>query len=153
MVKDKQHKKIVKVKPCLDCTNSFFKMCDSNIEVKEIAEEKKRQPISMEDRLKVWTKYHGESNKGICYCCGKSISMLKWDASHVVADAKGGNVVIDNLRSCCIKCNRSMGTKNLYVYIIETDKQGPGRKNAKKYIEEAVSLNTKDKSKDNCSIS
>ena len=135
MIKDKQHKKIVKVSPHLDCTNAFLKKCGSDIEVKEI-EQRKREPISKEDRIKVWTKYHNESSTGDCYCCGKNVSILKWDASHVVADSTGGNVVIDNLRVCCVKCNRSMGNKNLYIYIIENDKQGPGRKNAKKYIAE-----------------
>jgi len=39
--------------------------------------------------------------------------MNDFHCGHVIAEAKGGETVIENLRPICKKCNLSMGTDNL----------------------------------------
>jgi len=77
-----------------------------------------RKAITKRTRNEVWVKYCGEMDYGKCYVCEKQVYRYNkgWDCSHVVADAKGGFPVLENLRVCCPKCNRSMGTMNLYEY-------------------------------------
>lgn len=77
-----------------------------------------RKPIPKRTRNEVWIKYCGEKDHGNCYVCRKQVERYNkgWDCSHVIADAKGGLPVLENLRVCCPKCNRSMGTMNLYDY-------------------------------------
>lgn len=97
----------------------------------------KRKPIPPSIRNAVWEQYHGQKSLGMCYCCGKSIQRLNrgWHCSHVKADVKGGDVTIDNLRTCCSTCNLSMGDQNLYTYIRDKNMAGPGAKNCRAYLQ------------------
>ena len=100
----------------------------------------KREPIPKAIRNFVWVKYHGENNTGVCYCCGTSIQRYNanWHCSHVVAVAKGGETVVENLRTCCRHCNLSMGDQNLYAYIEEKKLTGPGAKNVDTYFQRHI---------------
>jgi 5-methylcytosine-specific restriction endonuclease McrA len=87
---------------------------------------KTRIPKNIRDA--VWIKYHNDSTNGKCYTCNTDINYFKgWHCSHVIAEANGGLVEVENLRPCCKKCNLSMRTKNLYDYIIEKNLTGRGR--------------------------
>lgn len=94
----------------------------------------KNQPLSKSLRREVWNKYCGKENVGWCYTCGKKITFKKWHCSHVISRARGGMDNVENLRPCCPHCNLSMQTHNLYSYIDHKKLQGPGSKNAKKYL-------------------
>jgi 5-methylcytosine-specific restriction endonuclease McrA len=100
----------------------------------------KKQVIPDALRDSVWIKYHNINTEGICYCCGSKITKFKteekctWQCSHVLAEARGGQLHIDNLRTCCKSCNCSMGDMNLYAYIYQQNKKGPGRKNMNNYF-------------------
>lgn len=95
-----------------------------------------RKAIPGEIKDRVWVKYHGGKIMGRCYCCGEKIEKYNrgWHCSHVLAHAKKGETVVDNLRTCCRKCNLSMGDQNLYVYIKEKKMRGPGSKHADFYL-------------------
>lgn len=94
-----------------------------------------RTPITKTIRDIVWIKYHGEREKGMCYCCGNEIIRYQtWHCSHVRAHNKGGDLSIENLRVCCRHCNLSMGDQNMYVYIRDKNLTGPGVKNLNKYF-------------------
>jgi 5-methylcytosine-specific restriction endonuclease McrA len=97
----------------------------------------KRDIIPKKVRDATWIKYHGKSLKGVCYCCGKSITRYNrgWHCSHVLADVKGGEEIVDNMRTCCPHCNLSMGAQNLYVYMKQHNMQGPGKENIENYLE------------------
>ena len=96
----------------------------------------KRDRIPSEIRNKVWTYYHGNNNKGICYSCGNSIERYQpsWHCSHVHSDVKGGKETVENLRTCCRHCNLSMGDQNLYAYIRDKNLTGPGARNINSYF-------------------
>lgn len=76
-------------------------------------------------REKVWRVYHGASMDGLCYCCGKEITYSDWECAHVKAFALGGEDTVENLRTTCFHCNRSMGTMDLYEYIRVERLKGP----------------------------
>jgi 5-methylcytosine-specific restriction endonuclease McrA len=99
---------------------------------------KKRDPIPLQVRNTVWETYHGIKQIGTCYCCGIPIERYHggWHCSHVVAHHKQGPTTVDNLRTCCRKCNLSMGDQNLYTYIQEKKLTGPGSKNATRYLKQ-----------------
>lgn len=96
-----------------------------------------RVPIPKKIREAVWEKYYRDSDDGACYCCGTDINRLNrgWHCAHVVAYVKGGRNEVNNLRTCCPKCNLSMGDQNLYVYIQVKGLTGPGSQSVKKYLE------------------
>ena len=49
-----------------------------------------------------------------CLCCERmEIRMNSFECGHVLAEAKGGQLSVDNLRPICGGCNRSMGSENL----------------------------------------
>lgn len=96
----------------------------------------KRDRIPKQVRDAVWTTYHGSNVEGPCYACGKIVQRYHagWHCSHVISVNKGGNLDVENLRTCCQHCNLSMGNQNLYAYIRDKNMTGPGSKNVYKYF-------------------
>lgn len=103
----------------------------------ETHETHEKERIPKATRNAVWTKYHGEANTGICYCCGIRVQRYNagWHCSHVLSEDKGGPTTVENLRTCCRHCNLSMGNCNLYVYIQNKNLTGPGSKNVRNYLQ------------------
>lgn len=70
-------------------------------------------------KKKVWEKYIGDNIKSLCLCCKTNeINYIdNWSCGHVIAEANGGDLSIDNLRPICIPCNLSMNTMNMNDFI------------------------------------
>lgn len=64
--------------------------------------------ISKAKREKVYLKYGGH-----CAYCGKTLTKKELTVDHVMPSCKGGSDSIDNLRACCIECNRTKNQGNL----------------------------------------
>jgi 5-methylcytosine-specific restriction endonuclease McrA len=75
---------------------------------------KKRHIPSTIKRL-VWHQYIGEDiGKAKCLCCKTTdITQLSFHCGHVVSEACGGEICVDNLRPICQNCNSSMGVMNM----------------------------------------
>lgn len=74
----------------------------------------KRKSIPKAVKDKVWDTYIGQHRgTGPCYTCECQIDSKKFDCGHIVAAAKGGENIVENLRPVCGTCNRSMGTQNM----------------------------------------
>jgi hypothetical protein len=69
-------------------------------------------------RIKVWNTYIGENiGKTKCLCCNEiDITQSIFECGHIIAEAKGGKTVLENLMPICSTCNKSMGVKNLYDF-------------------------------------
>jgi hypothetical protein len=83
---------------------------------KEVKVRKKRKKaIPKSVKIAVWNKNIGETiGKHKCMCCNVAdITQMNFHCGHIIAEAKGGKVHVDNLLPICSKCNRSMGTQNL----------------------------------------
>ena len=91
------------------------------------------------------------SNKnleGKCFVgCGTEIQINNFEIGHVTAFSEGGSDEIDNLRPICSLCNKSMGTKNLNVFIQEF-----GFKNNNQDINEELESNIKNIKKNNTQL-
>jgi hypothetical protein len=85
-----------------------------------VVENKKYKKVTIPQSLRaaVWDKYIGRKIGEIeCLVCNAAlISQLNFHCGHVVAEANGGTISIDNLRPICKSCNCSMGTNNLEDY-------------------------------------
>ena len=58
------------------------------------------------------------SNK--CLCCKKEkIDIRNVHCGHVIAESKGGDLTIKNLRPVCAPCNLSMGTRSMNEFTKE----------------------------------
>jgi len=84
----------------------------------EVKVKKKTIPKVMKDLC--WSKYVGDSvGKTKCMCCETNeIKMNDFQCGHVIAEANGGTITVDNLRPICKACNVSMGTENLNEFKI-----------------------------------
>lgn len=73
----------------------------------------------MNNRSVVWDTYFCTESYGCFAGCGAIISrdLPNWDRSHVVAKWCGGGDNIENLRPCCIYCNRSSQTEHLFHFM------------------------------------
>jgi hypothetical protein len=81
----------------------------------------RRKKIPKAIRTLVWNKYIGSDiTAAKCMCCKEEkISMNNWHCGHVLAEAKGGDTTINNLRPICAPCNSSMGTKSMNEFTEE----------------------------------
>jgi len=81
-------------------------------------EPKPKKKISQLMKRRVWAKHIGEEiGKHKCLCCNMTdITQLTFNCGHIVAEAKGGELTIENLIPICQSCNSSMGTHNLNEY-------------------------------------
>ena len=84
-----------------------------------VEEKKKKKPIPVALKRKVWAKWMGEDmGKAKCLCCKLTdITQLNFHCGHIVAEAVGGELKVDNLKPICQSCNSSMGTTNMDEFI------------------------------------
>ena len=63
----------------------------------------------------VWDTYIGEDiGRALCLCCNHSyIRQIEFHCGHVIAEANGGKITLENLRPICAQCNLSMRTTNM----------------------------------------
>lgn len=75
--------------------------------------------ISSTMKRLVWNAYIGEEiGKSKCLCCRVTdITQLSFNCGHVIAEARGGETIVSNLRPICQNCNSSMGTKNMHEFM------------------------------------
>jgi len=87
-----------------------------NPEPKPIPLKNKSIPKSL--KKKVWDHYIG-ANVGMakCMCCDHQIiRQIEFHCGHVVAEACGGKMSVENMRPICSQCNLSMGKTNLLEF-------------------------------------
>lgn len=79
----------------------------------------KKPVISKALRDSVFSTYNENSyDNAYCYTgCGEKITPFNFECGHVIAFSQGGQTNLDNLRPICARCNQSMGTKNMEVFI------------------------------------
>jgi hypothetical protein len=70
-------------------------------------------------KRKVWEQQIGEDiGKSKCLCCRLTdITQLSFHCGHIISEANGGEIKLDNLRPICQSCNSSMGTVNMDEFI------------------------------------
>lgn len=101
-------------------SKSREKSKSKNEEKKQIIHKSKRkQHIPATVKRLVWNRYIGEEiGKSKCLCCKTTdITQLSFHCGHVIAEANGGRIQVDNLRPICQNCNSSMGTMNMKDFI------------------------------------
>ena len=91
-------------------------ICGKTQPVKQVlikANKKKAIPKAL--KRAVWDKYVGEDvGRTLCLCCNHVyIRQIEFHCGHVIAEAKGGEMTIENMRPICAQCNLSMGTTNM----------------------------------------
>lgn len=66
-------------------------------------------------RVNVWNTNGGKDVRNMpCYAnCGTSIDITSFECGHVIAESKGGDTCLENLKPICGLCNKSMGCKNM----------------------------------------
>lgn len=75
----------------------------------------RRKAIPKHVKTLVWNRYVGENRaEAPCLCCRSTrIAVTNFHCGHVVAEAKGGDLTVPNLRPICAPCNLSMGTMSM----------------------------------------
>ena len=54
-----------------------------------------------------------------CFVCEEELpNLFDWEVSHVQAKIEGGTLSFENVKVCCLPCNRDMGKHHLYAYIL-----------------------------------
>jgi len=86
---------------------------------KDAIKNKKKKLIPLTLKRKVWEQQIGEDiGKTKCLCCRLTdITQLSFHCGHIISEANGGEIKLDNLRPICQSCNSSMGTVNMDEFI------------------------------------
>jgi hypothetical protein len=90
--------------------------------IKNVKEGKKK--IKKAFRENIWNIYVGNDIRAIkCQICNDSeIKFENFECGHIIAEANGGTIDIDNLLPICGKCNKSMNTMCMDDYVKENYK-------------------------------
>ena len=98
----------------------------------------KKKSISKSLKNNVWDTYIGpEKGQTECYTgCGTIINSKNFECGHIEAESKGGSTNRTNLRPICSTCNKSMGSKNMKVFIKDNGYNCPYNDNS------FISINT-----------
>jgi hypothetical protein len=102
-----------------DVQNNQNEQSNSSIEcVPKNLKNKRKKKIPPNFRILVWDKYIGlDKGKSLCLCCKKrEISQMDFHCGHIISEADGGEIHIDNLLPICAMCDYSMWTENLLVH-------------------------------------
>ena len=83
--------------------------------------ETKKIAIPKKVKTDVWNTFIGQGiNAHKCLCCLKTtITNTDFHVGHVLSEANGGTLNMDNLRPVCASCNYSMGTMSMKDYVIK----------------------------------
>ncbi len=83
------------------------------------AKKKKKKSIPATLKRKVWAKWVGEEvGKTQCLCCKLTdITQMSFHCGHIISEANGGELKMDNLKPICQSCNSSMGTKDMNEFM------------------------------------
>ncbi len=120
---EKSKAKIIPVKSEAQVTpvKSKPKVTSEKIEsdTENLSNKKKKKPIPVALKRMVWNKWIGEElGKSKCLCCKLTeITMLNFSCGHIIAEANGGELKLDNLKPICGSCNSSMNTCNMNDFI------------------------------------
>jgi len=81
----------------------------------DLDDKKGKKVIPKHVKTLVWNKYIGSDKaKAPCMSCRQEeIGIRSFHCGHVIAEAKGGDMTINNLRPICAACNASMGTMSM----------------------------------------
>jgi hypothetical protein len=81
----------------------------------------RRKNIPKHIKTLVWNKYIGSAiATAKCVCCRQEdIKVQSFHCGHVLAESKGGDMTINNLRPICAPCNLSMGTRSMNEFTSE----------------------------------
>ena len=79
----------------------------------------KKQSISSTMKKLVWNMTIGEEiGKSKCVCCKSTyITQMSFHCGHIIAESRGGETIVSNLRPICQNCNSSMGQTNMDDFI------------------------------------
>lgn len=88
--------------------------------IQEIPKSNKRKSIPKRIKDMVWEQSMGQNKaEGPCFCCKKIINITDYHCSHIISVSNRGSDTLENLKPLCAQCNLSMGTMNMYDFIIE----------------------------------
>lgn len=91
---------------------------EKGIIVKKATVPRKKQGIPKKVKDDAWTTHVGNKSEALCICCRtKTITPFDFHAGHVVSEANGGPVTVENIRPVCSACNLSMGTRNMSEFV------------------------------------
>lgn len=80
---------------------------------------KSKANIPTARKTEVWNEHIGEEH-GVakCLCCGiRDIKSRDFHCGHVIPEADGGSIDVENLRPICATCNLGMGSKNMISWM------------------------------------
>jgi len=84
-----------------------------------VAERYSKKQIPKAVKSHIWDHYIGRHiNEHRCLCCKKAyIRNTDFVTGHVISEANGGTLEINNLRPICAVCNNGMGQMNMVDYV------------------------------------
>jgi hypothetical protein len=80
---------------------------------------RKKQPIPNHVKTLIWNYWISpDKAEAYCLCCKVTkISIRSFHAGHIIAESKGGDMTVKNLKPICGPCNLSMGSMNMDEFI------------------------------------
>ena len=89
------------------CKNyQIYNVADVTSTDLKTSEQKKQQKTARKTYTQKERSIIYKKDNGRCYLCGKELLYSEMTLDHVIPLAKGGKDGMENLRCCCVNCNR-----------------------------------------------
>lgn len=103
---------------CQKCQKKYTRQKAFNDHVTKCNGNKSKESIPSPIKEATWRNTMGNILDGKCpVCMQHDISPWNYECGHIISEHAGGSATTTNLRAICNKCNKSMGTKNMEVYM------------------------------------
>ena len=121
VVAEKSNVVVVEPPPSLAKEESNPSVSEEKIDEESAPLHIRRKNIPKHVRTMVWNVHMGISNlEAKCFSCrAEKVDARNFQCGHVIAESKGGDMTIKNLRPICQPCNASMGTQSMNEFTME----------------------------------
>ena len=121
VVAEKSNVVVVEPPPSLAKEESNPSVSEEKIDEESAPLHIRRKNIPKHVRTMVWNVHMGISNlEAKCFSCrAEKVDARNFQCGHVIAESKGGDMTIKNLRPICQPCNASMGTQSMNEFTKE----------------------------------
>jgi hypothetical protein len=95
----------------------------------------KKLVIPKDIRSEVWRKHAGDVMTTECFSCEKTLRHEDYQCGHILSEAYGGKITVENLRPICKPCNdrRGMATAHMFEYMLVENLPGKRRLDTEEY--------------------
>lgn len=105
---------------CTTCNRSYNNKVWYDKHIISCCGKRTKKKINSALKMQIWDKYIGiDIGKSKCFCCNIiDITQFDFHGGHYISEYNGGETNVSNMRPICAKCNLTMSSTDMDIYMI-----------------------------------